>query len=74
MRWNRGEGSACAQTGTRCKALEARESDLHPTSHRKPLEDLNMTRFVWKSNLWLLGKMDWGREGVRLGAQRGDCC
>lgn len=26
--------------------------------HRKPLEGLNMSRFVLKSNLWLLGKMD----------------
>lgn len=60
MGWNRGEGGACAQTGTRCKALEAREFDLHPTSHRRPLEDLNTTRFVWKSNAGCWGKWTGG--------------
>lgn len=31
-----------------------RELVLHPTSHRKTLEDFNMARFVLKSKLWQL--------------------
>lgn len=55
----------------------SKEFDIHPKSLRKPLEDLsgrNMTRFVLKSNLWLLSRMDWGWEAWDQGTQRRDCC
>ena len=60
-----GEGDAGTQARPGARPWRPRELDLHPTSHRKTLEDFNMTGFVLKSNLWQLQKIEWGKFECR---------